>query len=515
MPAARRQLCKATPRPPLQSPAAPTSPSAVPAVASLAVASPIVASFAVVSPAASLASATSTVYHTAASEPKTPENKPGSAAKESLPTPTTKSQVLTGYGTLNGETSIAVVGVPTADGVYIPPQNKESASCKTQNEPADPVDNLFIGPAPGSPQVLKSRTLTEVVRRTHQKVMGARRFNNPNPLSWLTTPVGRTGVPVLDKALNDLRLSRFCLWIGNPHMIQQNCTWVTGGRASIATLQWRADAPNKGPDSEGDAVFGIIGMVSSQGASMDADCKYQVGWGLEKLPKYKRSVRLVCPDSSFHIPQHYWDAQREGALHIAQTVCPSEDASQQISYCFDNKEGDYLCFRSPLFLPSDQCVQENHRTSQDQSAFTEDEPLGNRDGYGFETWNMSSQTMREAFRGVIKEGYKPQALEAYTRFNTPIHPNAVSATLTGAVVLINFTLEQLRFMKDNQTRTEFQVHANILRVQVLKPAPPPKPLVIKRKFVHSYGPNNGLGLEDESADGPGSDKKLKRVHSVE
>ncbi|KAG8779499.1 hypothetical protein FRC12_024197 [Ceratobasidium sp. 428] len=224
------------------------------------------------SAAGSPVSAASTVYHSAASEPKTPINK-SLAAKNSLPTLSTDSDVLTGYGTRNGETTVTVVGVPTHNGVVI--QEEEHKESKSQQVPTDTIDNLLKYPAPCLPQMLNACTLPEAMQITHQKVVGAVKCN-PNPLVWLTTLIAWTGTPVLDHALNNLKLSCYCLRLGNPYLIKKNCIWVDGKTPSKATLQWRDNAPNKQPDSEGDAVFGIIGMVLANGMSLNADCKWQV-----------------------------------------------------------------------------------------------------------------------------------------------------------------------------------------------------------------------------------------------
>ncbi|KAG8791564.1 hypothetical protein FRC12_008790 [Ceratobasidium sp. 428] len=261
----------------------------------------------------------------------------------------------------------------------------------------------------------------------------------PDPLVWLTTPIARTGTPALDHVLNDLKLSCHCLWLGNPYLIKKNCVWVDGKTSSKATLQWRDNAPNKWPDSKGDAVFSIIGMVSANGMSLDADCKWQ------NLCRLNHSVRLVTPDSLFNIPELFWDAQSEGAEHLVQDSYQSSNSSQQVTFCFITKPENYLHLCSPLFLPS-HCTEEPVESDDDPTSLCQEAVT--QQGRKFETWNMGSEEGRQAFEQTIKEGHRPQALPAYNYSDKPIHPNNVSAELTGAIVLAFCMLQWLKFLKD-------------------------------------------------------------------
>ncbi|KAG8779986.1 hypothetical protein FRC12_023611 [Ceratobasidium sp. 428] len=104
-------------------------------------------------------------------------------------------------------------------------------------------------------------------------------------------------------------------------------------------------------------------------------------------------------------------------------------------------------------------------------------------------------------------------LQAYTCSNKIIHPNNVTGTLSGAIVLVNCTLERARFTS-KEGKTEFQFYANLVKVQVLKLAPPVKlATTCKRKHIHSYGPDDGSGSDGRSSDRPAA-KRPKLVSAL-
>ncbi|KAG8795099.1 hypothetical protein FRC12_017891 [Ceratobasidium sp. 428] len=77
--------------------------------------------------------------------------------------------------------------------------------------------------------------------------------------------------------------------------------------------------------------------------------------------------------------------------------------------------------------------------------------------------------------------------------------------LAGAVVLVYFTLERMRFPRDKGTRTEYQFYGNLVRVQVLKLGSTSKPAP-KRKLIHGYGPDDFYGSEGGSTGEPAAKK---------
>ncbi|KAG9087598.1 hypothetical protein FS749_002808 [Ceratobasidium sp. UAMH 11750] len=439
--------------------------------------------------------------------PNTPTRE-GDAVKQPLPltnSPTDRDAPSIASSLSGDATPVEGTG-PNHEGTPERATTKEKTA--SENVPVDSPDNLFKVSSPPSPQLANANTLLEAIQKTRQAA--ALRQASSHPLVWLTTPMGRTGAPILDHALDDLRFSRYCLWIGNAHRISANCAWVNSERSSTATLQWKYDAPNKLAHSEGDAIIGFLGTVSTDGLNLAPDAGWQPSWGEEKLNKQKRTFRTIYPGVSSNVPQSWWDAQFEGALRVVEDGCKSsKDGPYEVKHCFVDKQGGHLRVRSPLFL-SDNAVQDGDEDDTGSTSSSEDSLPDVPKDFEYATWNISSRSVRDAFDRVIQQGYRPQVLEAYTRYNKLIHPNNVAATLAGAIVLVHCTLERMRFSRNNGRNTEFQFFANLVKVQVLKLAPPVKSLAAtKRKFVHSYGPNDGFGPDGRSANGSTSSKRIK------
>ncbi|KAG8727667.1 hypothetical protein FRC10_005786 [Ceratobasidium sp. 414] len=393
-------------------------------------------------------------------------------------------------------------GTPNRKGTPEPLQDEENK--ESGKGPVNSCDNPFKVTSPTKSQAIKASTLREAIENTHRAA--ALREAIGNPLVWFTSPMGRTGVPILDHALDDLRLSRYCLWMGDSHRVLTNCIWVNGERSSTATLQWKRDAPNKLADSEGDTIIGFVGMVSTDGLTLAPDASWQPSWGEERLHKQKRSFRAVYPGTSSNIQQSWWDTQLDSALRIVEDGCKStKDGAYEVTHCLVNRQAGYLRVRSPLFQPI-HAVQDDDEDATGSTSSEEHVPKDCE----FTTWNVSSRGVREAFDRIIQQGYQPQVLQAYTRFNKLIHPNNVTATLSGAIVLVHCTLERMRFSKNHGRSMEFQFYANLVKVQVLKLAPPVKSIAaMKRKFVHSYGPGDGFGPDGRSADRSAPSKRLR------
>ncbi|KAG8764595.1 hypothetical protein FRC12_008006 [Ceratobasidium sp. 428] len=130
------------------------------------------------------------------------------------------------------------------------------------------------------------------------------------------------------------------------------------------------------------------------------------------------------------------------------------------------------------------------------------------DSCKFPTWSLGLD-VQEAFERVMEQGFQPQVLEAYDHDDRLIHPNNVVSTLSGAIVVVYCTLERTRFPKNiKRSKPEYQFYANLVKAQVIKNAPPPKPTAgIKRKFVRSYSATDRFGLD--SSDGAAPVKKAK------
>ncbi|KAG8793843.1 hypothetical protein FRC12_001394 [Ceratobasidium sp. 428] len=358
----------------------------------------------------------------------------------------------------------------------------------------DPLDNLFKAKAvPNPAQTQKPNGLVQAIQKSHEKAaaFGA----NGDPHLWLTIPMEQTGNPHLDHALDNLRCSRYCLWLGDAHRILKNCTWVNGKQTYMSTLQWKANAPSRLVHNEGNTIIGFLGMVSTTGLTTGP-----------KAVGRNKTFALSIQDSS-NVPQIHWDTQLAGALRLVEDGCKVlKSGSHKVTHCFVSKEAGYLCLRSPIFAPGI-VAQADKEDQEDNSSLVlyKDIPQSCE----FATWNLTSE-VQEAFERVIEQGFAPQVLEVYDRRNNLIHPNNITATLSGAIVIVYCTLEQMCFPhKNNMRNTEYQFYANLMKAQVIKNAPPRKPTSsVKRKFIHSYGQTD-LPTWDNRSDGSGSAKKMR------
>ncbi|KAG9125818.1 hypothetical protein FRC07_006085 [Ceratobasidium sp. 392] len=418
----------------------------------------------------------------------------------------------------------------------VKPRQVEEAELSEINY-MDPPDNPFkIKAVPDPVQPEQPNGLVRHIQKSRKKAAALRA--NGDPHLWLTIPSGHTGNPHLDHALDDLRASRYCLWLGDAHRILKNCTWINGEQTYMSTLQWKANAPSKLVHDEGDAIIGFLGMVSTTGLTTGPEGGWQESYGQKKLSKQKRNFRLVYSGLSSNVPQIHWDTQLGGALRLVDDGCKaSKSGSHEVTNCFVNKEAGYLRLRSPIFAPGSvvQDDEEDDQRDDSSSVSYEDIPRSCE----FATWKLTSE-VQEAFERIIEQGFAPQVIEAYDRHDKLIHPNNVTATLSGAIVIVYCTLERMRFPNKNNTRnTEYQFYATqrnrqilyrpglvsrglqrspeisgagspkFSGVQVIKNAPPPKPTAtVKRKFIRSYGQSEQLEWDDES-DGSGPAKKMR------
>ncbi|KAG8796134.1 hypothetical protein FRC12_004331 [Ceratobasidium sp. 428] len=376
--------------------------------------------------------------------------------------------------------STVIEGTPDPEGAPQPEEDETNIDC--EKYPIDPPENPMRVFSPRKARVIKDKS------RPNARAPVA----PGNPPAQLEKPMASTGIRVLDDALEDLRLSRSCLWLGNYHLIFRNCRWVEGDRPSMSTLQWKPDAPNKVADGEGDAVIGFLGMVSNDsGVPTGTDGGWVEGYGEPKLPKHKRVFRSVRPGSSSKIEKVLWDCQLQSALRIVENGCKGSK-NHKVTHCFANKVADYLRVRSPLFLPNT-VPQEDDEDDADPVPPAEEEDDIPKD-FKYPTWNFNTDDIQAAFDRVVQRGFEPQVLPAFTRFNKLIHPNKVAVTLPGAIVLVYCTLERSEFNnKEKGGKTEFGFYANLVKVQVLKAAPPLRPIsAIKRKFLPIYGAHDAF-----------------------
>jgi hypothetical protein len=76
--------------------------------------------------------------------------------------------------------------------------------------------------------------------------------------------------------MENLRLRRTFLWMGNHGLVNASCEWVQMEQSHRFTLQWKQNVPNKLLDCNGQAVLSFIGMVSNNGLVVSADADFQV-----------------------------------------------------------------------------------------------------------------------------------------------------------------------------------------------------------------------------------------------
>ncbi|KAG8724802.1 hypothetical protein FRC09_013988 [Ceratobasidium sp. 395] len=317
------------------------------------------------SPAKSKEASSGDIPFSAADWPMTPTTPPvdlGTPAGSNTPTkPTTSEQFYSATSSPTGNATVAQASALSqneapADVDMSQYEPAPESTCskeggEPQKDPMNSPDNPFVKQSPAPKNKLpKSETLHEAIERTYLEVAAlmARR----DSFCWLTAPRGKSGVPFIDRALNDLRVSRHVLWLGDSHTILRDCEWVSGDRPLSATLQWKSDTSNKLAQGGGDAMVGFVGVVSSDRLSMSPDAGWQTEWGEEKLHKVKRSFRVVDASRSFNIQPAWFLSQMEGAARIVDKACKSAKKNEyDITHCFVHEIDGYLRTRTPLFMP--------------------------------------------------------------------------------------------------------------------------------------------------------------------
>ncbi|KAG9096085.1 hypothetical protein FRC07_010986, partial [Ceratobasidium sp. 392] len=371
------------------------------------------------------------------------------------------------------------------------PGPSEDTANSESEEPLAISEHALEDAAPAIPKKVKCDTLGAAIKQT--QTVAAAQAANGNPLtSWLT-PLGNTGNKIVDQAMYNMKGSKYCLWLGNVHKILQNCKWFSSGRVNTSTLQWKPNAPDKPVGAEGDAIIGFLGMASLDGSSANPDAGWQLEWGENKLQNQKQTFHVINPGVVSKIPHSWWETQIKGAnLIIENGQKLANNTSGTLSHCFLDRSFGTLRVRAPIFLPlptPEECRASGCLPPEPEGV---DLPSGHR----YSTWKVGSERVREAFDKVIARGFKPQPLEAYSRHNKLIHPNNVTTTLSGAIVVVYCTLERALFTKLH----EWQFYANLIKVQALKLADPTKSAITsKRKFTHGYGPDDPSASEGSSS----------------
>ncbi|KAF8599104.1 hypothetical protein BDV93DRAFT_511927 [Ceratobasidium sp. AG-I] len=369
---------------------------------------------------------------------------------------------------------------------------KEAGASNTTKIPAA-HPNTPVEPATSSQDGPSGESLQDALKAVVQDGQGSATKNAASMSTAQEYYVARglSRSHIVHKAIQDLQASRHALWIGDSKKIFENCVWKSHGRASTSTLRWKADAPDKPADSDGDALIAYLGTVISEGSNMRPDGGWVSLWGEANLPKQKCTIRVTTPGAETGILPECWEKQLEGANAIADKARTLPDgALGRLGNCFVDPEIGTLRVRSPIFLklPNDEGEDDDDDDGSKKPLpdIEEDTPHTHR----YSTWHLDDD-VRASFDRVLDLGYDPQILEAYSRVDKLIHPNRVSAQLSGAVVLVYCTLEKSRF-KDRslmgKSAYEVSLYANLAKVQVLMQPPPRNSvLAIKRKQIPRYG----------------------------
>ncbi|KAG8777916.1 hypothetical protein FRC12_000132 [Ceratobasidium sp. 428] len=151
--------------------------------------------------------------------------------------------------------------------------------------------------APAIPTVVECHTL-QAETELGKRIAAARAANGCSLVTWLT-PRGATDEPLIDQAMDDLRVSRYCLWLGDPNRIFRNCKWVADSSTNSATLHWKLGAPNKPTGSDGPAIIGFIGMAAADGSSIKPDA----GWKASRATNLSIAAFTDCPLGELRRPQ--------------------------------------------------------------------------------------------------------------------------------------------------------------------------------------------------------------------
>jgi hypothetical protein len=82
-----------------------------------------------------------------------------------------------------------------------------------------------------------------------------------------------------------------------------------------------------------------------------------------------------------------------------------------------------------------------------------------------------SDSSRAVFDPVCAQGFIPQTVEARDEHGCLIAPNKLGPKLVGAIVCVTCTLERMLFGRKGSGARNWQIYANVVKIQVLEPAP--------------------------------------------
>jgi hypothetical protein len=95
--------------------------------------------------------------------------------------------------------------------------------------------------------------------------------------------------------------------------------------------------------------------------------------------------------------------------------------------------------------------------------------------------------VKHLFEDLISQGHDPQILNAYNQQNNLLHLNHIYPALKSSIAYVYLSLEKQMFHGSCYPGGQaWQFYVNLIKVQVMQPSVPVKPVVMKQAEVHGY-----------------------------
>ncbi|KAG8701938.1 hypothetical protein FRC08_003809 [Ceratobasidium sp. 394] len=263
----------------------------------------------------------------------------------------------------------------------------------------------------------------------------------------------------LDDALT--RVQSLPGWIGNSIVLTRDAEWVEDSQSRSMFLRPKPGVSEAGfqVDESGNVRVSWIGVVGARDSTITPHGDFRP-W-FRDPERHKRVVRTIRPPPGLsQALDKMWTDQLKGAKVVAERARQMENGGEpKLSYCFLEEEpAGALKARSALF-------------QHNGSPWEGDTP----EGFQYSTWKMPDN-VRPIFDGVRSNNNTPRVLEAYDALDNLIHPNDVPRRLISSIVVVTCTLEKLLFKGPKiPGGRQWQIYANITKVQVVGPNPTPSP----------------------------------------
>ncbi|KAG8707986.1 hypothetical protein FRC11_006913 [Ceratobasidium sp. 423] len=387
--------------------------------------------------------------------------------------------------------SLKTPATPSPEGLKMPPKSK---SVPVKAEPVTPT--LPITPPKKAPVMSPPTSQTPVPTETETPVRPLTQLDSRTALITHYLVPTTAQIDLVDQARERLEQNQSAVWPGNINFIEENCEWRNNSVTGCCEMAWKDYAPDPAltvdVDGQGDepVLFGYIGTVTVNGSNMAPDALHITTFPEADVVKKKRNVAVSCPRHDSGIPHEWWLTQISGVRNIINDGRRSRYGVQhKLGNCFFDAENNTLRARSSLFLPfPGGIIDDGHN----ENATMELDTLRS---HRYFTWKFSSTDVRAVFDRVVRRGYEPQVLDVRSSLNRPIHPNDVQSALTGSIVMVWCTLERSIYgnPRNGEENRVTNFYANLLKVQVLKPAPPFQAIAQKRKVANAFGPGGSSG----------------------